>query len=145
MKRFYIKKIHVLISALIFTVWFTSCGEDVWDDIPDPIVSFINRYFPNVGISSYSDSNNGYYIEIRNDASLRFNSLYSWININGNGTPLPSVLIFDQLPQKAYEYLEETEQVGQVYSLSRDSVAYTIGLYDTSIRYDINSRTITGL
>ena len=133
----------ILAPLLVVIVGISSCGENVWDEVPAPITSFLNQYFPNVGISSYSESNNNYYIELRNDASMSFDVNSDWIVIDGNGSPLPSDLVLDQFPAPLYEYLESIEAAGSVYKVSRTNSIYNVTLFDALIDYDIMTQTVT--
>lgn len=58
--------------------------------------------------------------------------------------PLPQVLLFDQLPPALYKYLEETENLGNVFSLERNRSTYTVVLLDETLSYDIATQQITG-
>ncbi|MDE6460040.1 MAG: hypothetical protein K2K52_04300 [Paramuribaculum sp.] len=74
--------------------------------------------------------------------SVTFNSSNSWIDVNGNGSVLPSILLYDQLPQKLYNYLLETESTEGVYRISRNSRSYHVELKDTYVDYDIKTGKI---
>ncbi len=137
------QKLQIIPAIILFFVTLlTACGEDVWGEIPSTITNFVTKYFPNTGISSYSEKGGNYFVQVQNSASLQFDTNYDWTVINGNGSPLPEVLIYDQLPQDAYNYLEETEQTSQVYELNRNEKTYTIKLYNSLLEYDITSHTI---
>ena len=45
---------------------------------------------------------------IKNGATLVFDANYQWTSINGNGVPIPSILIFNEMP-RIYQYLEARE------------------------------------
>ena len=53
--------------------------------------------------------------------------------------PLPQVLLFDQLPPKLYNYIQETEQLNGVFSLERNKDYYLVTLMDTTLKYVIES------
>jgi hypothetical protein len=75
---------------------------------------------------------------------MTFNSSYSWTNINGYGSALPQVLLFDQTPPALYQYLQATECLDEVYDMSRDTINYYLTLLNSSITYNISSEQITG-
>ena len=141
------KRLHrhhiFLASILAVIIGMSACGEDVWDELPAPISSFIAQYFPGVGISSYSEHDDCYYVDIRNDASLTFGYDYKWTDINGNGSVLPADMMLDQLPADLYDYLESTESVGGVYAIRRTLHTYYIQLRNSSLEYDVATHTVT--
>ncbi len=75
---------------------------------------------------------------------MTFDHECEWEAINGYGMPLPQVLLFDQLPPALYKYLEETDDVGSVFSIERDRTSYTVVLLDSTLIYDIKTQQITG-
>ncbi len=144
MKRQHLMHI-ILASFMTFLIGISSCSDNVWDEMPKSISSFIAQYFPGIGISSFTESKTGYHVDIRNDASLDFDLNCDWTKINGNGSPLPSDLVLDQLPAPLYEYLEATEQAGSVFAVKRDKDSYRLTLHNSEIDYDIKTRTVTYL
>jgi hypothetical protein len=58
--------------------------------------------------------------------------------------PLPQVLLFDRLPPSLYSYLEETENLGNVFSIERDRTTYTVVLLNETLSYDVATEQITG-
>lgn len=123
----------------------SSCKDnEPWDQLPDPITQFINQYFPNSGIEGFSDSPTTYHIRISDGPGLTFDKDCQWEAINGYGMPLPQVLLFDQLPPALYKYLEETEDLNQVFSIERNARTYTVVLLDSTLYYDIHTQQITG-
>lgn len=138
-----IKNISALIFFAVLGLWGCSNNED-YDKVPDPIITFITDYWPNPVIDSYTQpSANEYEIDIKDGPILTFNSDYDWTSIDGHGLPLPSQLLYDQLPGKLYNYLEGGEYLGQVFSISRNSREYYVELLNTNVTYIISSQTIT--
>ena len=130
----------------ICSLFAASCSDDGngWDDMPAAISRFVSQYFPAQGIQSVNQlPDGGYRVKVNDGATLVFDSTPSWTSISGNGSPLPAVLIYDQLPQKLYDYLADTEQTTSVYSLARDYKTYTVGLHDTTIIFNIQTGAIT--
>ena len=141
------KKLHTLTGILFATVLlaFAGCKDsEPWNELPDKISNFITQYFPNTGIESFSESTTTYHVRMSNGPGLTFNKDCDWEAINGYGMPLPQVLLFDQLPPALYKYLEETENLGNVFSLERNKATYTIVLLDSTLTYDIQTQDITG-
>ncbi len=75
-------------------------------------------------------------MNIKNGATLTFDSENNWINISGNGVTLPEMLLYDQLPGPLYTYLEEIEEVGGVFAAGRTNEEYTLNLLDSEVTYN---------
>ncbi len=130
---------------VVMTVGLTNCNNsnDLWNEVPQDIASFIDRYFPSSKLDSYVHSGTNYHVRIDDGPGLTFDASYSWIAIDGYGMPMPQVLLFDQLPPKLYEYLQGTQQLNSVFSMERDSEYYTLTLLDSSLRYTIETGEMT--
>lgn len=140
------KKIHI---TLLFTaLWVSllgvfSCTESDLNQLPSTVKTFVLHYFPGVDVASYTTNSKGIMtVALKNDATLVFNSSNDWIEIQGNGSPLPAELILDQLPAPLYEYLESIEQVDKVYWLKRDSSEIEVGVENTQFSYDLMTQTV---
>lgn len=137
------KRILSILLATIALVIVSCQSSDDYSSLPDPIARFVSQYWPNPDIENYSQPTaNTYVVTIRNSATLTFNSDYAWTEIDGNGMPLPEVLLYDQLPEPLYEYLEGDEVIGQVFSVSRDTKKYSVSLLSTTLHYDISTGKI---
>lgn len=142
-------KLKILSAMLIMSLsplmaLMTACKDnEPWNELPEKISEFINQYFPNSEIDSYSESAATYHVRITDGPGITFAKDYSWESINGYGMPLPQVLLFDQLPPAFYKYLEETNNLGEVFSLERDNTTYTVVLLDSVLVYDIESEQIS--
>lgn len=133
----------VAVTPLIAVV--QSCKDDEeWGRVPHDIAQFITQYFPNSDINTFSESPTTYHVRIADGPGLTFGKDYSWEAINGYGMPLPQVLLFDQLPPALYKYLEETDNLNDVFSIERDKVNYTVVLLDSTLIYNIASQQIKG-
>lgn len=129
-------------AALMWVV--TSCRHsDLWSEMPQEISSFITHYFPFQELQSFDKGSTTYHVRIDDGPGLTFDSECAWIAIDGYGMPLPQVLLFDQLPPKVYDYLQETEQVNSVFSMERDKTSYTLTLLDDTLTYYIDSGELT--
>ena len=123
-----------------------SCDHsELWDELPYQITKFINNYYPDSQLQSVSDAGGSYHVRIENGPGMTFDSDEQWVAVDGYGMPLPHVLLFDQLPPAVYSYLQETEQLNSVFSISRDNGKYTIVLLDTTIYYDTATDKLTGI
>lgn len=132
---------------MIFAMTVGGCGNDAWQDLPGPVFDFVTRYFPSSEIESYGNHDNVQTVWIKDGPTLYFNEGNAWIRIDGNGGTLPAMLIYDEVPEDLYTYLEELEAVGGVYDLSRDGTTYYVTLSDSTIEYDIETginRYVTG-
>ena len=54
-----------------------ACSSSLWDDLPEPISTFISTYYPMSGISEYNEHDGIYYVKIKNGATLKFDSTYT--------------------------------------------------------------------
>lgn len=130
--------------ALVSTAFSACKDSEPWDDLPEKISNFVTQYFPNTGIDSFSESSTTYHVRMSDGPGITFDKDCQWEAINGYGMPLPQVLLFDQLPPALYKYLEETENLGNVFSLERDATTYTVVLLDSTLSYDIQTQIVTG-
>lgn len=131
----------VFLIAII--VMMGACGNNVWDDLPEPIVKMVCEYFPGGEVASYVDTDNGSVVKIRNGAELTFDSDYQWVKVDGCGQTVPQQFLFDQLPREFYEYFEALESDSDVYCVSREGRNYTVELLDATVQYDGNTGTVT--
>lgn len=136
---------HFYISLIIVVSGVALCGcpSNVWNELPDNISSFIARYYPGQGVSDYTVTDDGSRVEMSNGAILVFDSKDNWTTIDGNGSRLPEVLAYDQLPPALFQYLKETGNADASYKIERTSSTYIITLEDTYITYDVDSSTVT--
>lgn len=150
-KRRYIGKLHIpmkriiLQSLIAVILLLSSCqSSDIFKELPGPVSNFISMYWPNPAIESYSHpSADVYRVIIKNGATLEFDSDYLWTDIDGNGMPLPEVLLFDVLPEKLYDYISASQKVNEVFTIKRTPRIYSLTLLDTDIDYDIATETVT--
>lgn len=128
----------LLLPAILMVLLLGACSSsNVWDEIPTPITSFIEQYYPGSGVKSFSQTTDGYKVKINNGASLSFDEEYHWTFIDGNGVRLPEVLVYNQLPPALFNYLQGIEQQGEVYAINRDKTYYKLTMHDTVITYEI--------
>lgn len=118
--------------------------SELWDEVPGEIANFINDYFPNSELQSVSHTGNTYHIRIDDGPGLTFDKDFNWTDINGYGIPIPQVLLFDQLPPQLYDYLQETEQLNSVFSISRDGDNYTLALLNSSLYFNAATGELRG-
>lgn len=117
---------------------------EIWDELPQEISEFITRYFPSSELQSYTNNAGSYHVRIDDGPGLTFGATYQWTDIEGYGMPLPQVLLFDELPPKIYQYLQETEQLNAVFAMRRDATRYTLTLLDNDLMYDIATGELSG-
>lgn len=112
-----------------------ACSSSLWDDLPEPIATFISTYYPMSGISEYNEHNGVYFVTIKNGATMTFDSNYTWLEINGNGVVLPQLFIQDALEPKLVQYLMELELTDEVYAAKNDPREVILDMLDYKIRY----------
>ncbi len=140
MKRYF----YILFIALLTGVVGACSSNDAYDEMPREIQTFISQYYPNSQLESFTSSDSGYVAIIKNGPTMTFGLNYKWIQINGNGSVLPQVLLFNDFPPDLYKYLQETENTNSVFKVTRTSTTYTVELLDYKIYYDISTGKITG-
>lgn len=132
MRRLY----AALLLAVAMAAVFPSCHKNgLWDELPGSISSFIVQYYPGSDIGSYSYGSGVYSVRLKDGPGMTFDKDYNWVSINGYGIPLPEVLLFDRFPPGLYEYLQGTEQLDSVFSVSRSKGHYTLSLLDSTLEY----------
>lgn len=138
------KKIILIFSVLLSVAVFSCSHNENYDDMPQKIQDFISQYYPNSEVSNFSSTATTFTLTIKNGPTIVFNSDCNWIRINGNGMPLPKELLFNDFPPILYNYLQETENTGSVFTAIRDSKDYVVELLDYTLTYNIASAEITG-
>ncbi len=137
-------KVVSLILAIVAVIAASCSHSDLYDGMPRQIQSFISQYYPNSQLSTFTSTETAYNVGIKDGPSIVFDTSCNWTYINGNGSQLPQVLMFNDLPPKLYSYLEETENTKDVYEASRDAKEYTLILLDYTLHYNIADGEITG-
>lgn len=137
----------------ILTIWFAAVAmallggcthNDLYEDMPAEIQSFISQYYPGSALASFTSSASSYTVIIKDGPTISFGSDCRWTRVNGNGSTLPQVLMFNDLPPELYSYLQETENTGRVFGVSRTANVYTVELLTDTLTYDISTGEITG-
>lgn len=136
--------IPILLSIMAFVAYGCSDNEEVYKEIPQEITSFISQYYPNGAVESFATSDNQYRVVLKDGPTLVFNKACLWQMVNGNGSVIVQNFLFNELPPELYAYLQETENLGQVFSVSRTSTDYTVVLLQYTINYNVETGKITG-
>lgn len=130
--------LYILLLIPIYIVWGCHDHEEVWNEIPQPIVNFIETYWPGTYAQDYySDSDGRHVVRIAYGPGLVFSADYGWISVDGYGEPMPEQFLFDCMPQDLYRYLKETQLTDQVFEASRDARTYELTLLNEDIIYTI--------
>ncbi len=138
-----------LLAAAFFAMSLpltTSCSDnnDEYNQLPPKIQAFISEYFPEISVSDYSFSDNVYHVTLSGSAYLEFNTTPAWTEIDGRGSILPGMLLYDQLPTTLYTYIETIGVTDGVYSLTRNNETIKAGLLDSTLTYDIATDKVHG-
>ncbi len=131
------------LATVTILLLLIACSNSLWDELPSPISTFISTYYPMSGISKYSESNDTYYVTIKNGASLVFDSNYEWKSINGNGTTLPEIFVTDKLPEKLVKYLTELEETDAVYAAENQPRSIILSMLNYKITYTKETGDVT--
>lgn len=137
------RKIFLLMAIAGLMVAVGACESTAWNELPADISTFVQRYFPSADVASYNTLSSGSVVQIRNGATITFNSNNAWTDVNGNGNVLPAMFITDELPESLVDYLEESEAISKVYRVTRDATICTVELHDTSVQYNYNTDKVT--
>lgn len=141
----FIKRIKLLASlTAVFLVFAatSSCSDNDFNDLPREIQQFISQYFPGQGVSGFSESAGTYTVNLDNSASLVFNPSLVWTTVEGNGSPIPQQFLFDQFPSALYDYIVTTDNLGEVYAVTRNAGVYTVTFHDYIISYNTTTGDI---
>ncbi|MDE7426468.1 MAG: PepSY-like domain-containing protein [Muribaculaceae bacterium] len=137
-----------ILTVLPLACLLNSCTDD--DDrvpvssLPDKTETFIARYYPNTAVQSVDKLPDGAYsVNLYNSASITFDSNDVWTEVDGNGSVLGTMLLYDQLPAKLYSYLESGGYTQNVFAISRNSKQYSVTLLSTMLYYDRESGEIS--
>lgn len=134
----------ILISVLSLIVLGCTNNDDLYNEMPRAIETFVAQYYPNSQLSSFTHTTDKYRVVIKDGPTMVFDNNYQWTMLNGNGSPLPSNFLFNEMPPEVYSYLQETENLNDVFSVERDSSDYTIMLLDYTIEYNSATGHLTG-
>lgn len=132
------KSTPYLLTLLFGLLMLGACSDNMLDELPKPISSFVTTYFPGEGVKDYQYSGNTYRVKMDDGATVDFNVNLVWTRVNGNGDILPAGFINDQLPPGLLERLQSVAGGEKVYSVSRSDDFYTVMLANTAITYDLN-------
>ncbi|MCM1484368.1 MAG: hypothetical protein NC043_08515 [Muribaculaceae bacterium] len=131
----------LLLGLIILT---GACHDNAWDELPEPIAQFITKYFPEGEVASYvTDGAGNHVATIKNGATLTFDKEYAWIDVNGNGSTLPPMFLFDRLPDALYRYIQEMELTDGVYRVTRSSTAERVDFLNTYVLYEFATGQIS--
>ena len=54
-----------LIALFAIILMMGACNSTAWDELPSPIASFVDEYFPFGEVESYTDTTNGSVVQIK--------------------------------------------------------------------------------
>ncbi len=134
---------YAIIVLSCLPVMLSGCNSEEWKSMPDSIQRFVLHYYPGAVIESYYDNSSGYYVDIKDGASIVFSAPDAWQSLNGNGVTLPRIFIENEMPVTLYRYLLETESVAGVYAVARDARVYRLTMFDSDLVYNISTDKIT--
>lgn len=140
-----LKPTALIITAICLWLMPAGCSHaELWNELPPDATAFINEYYPSSELSSVTKSGATIYVRIDNGPGLTFSDEGDWISVDGYGLPLPQVMLFDQLPSRLYAYIEEIEDLNEVFRMSRDKELYTLLLLNSDITYNTETGELRG-
>lgn len=125
--------------VLLGLLGFCACSESVFSELPKKVAMFIEQYYPQATVESYSEENGLRRVDLDKSATFVFNSDDEWVSVNGNGVPIPAEFTLDEFPETLYDYLDSTMATADVYSVSRERGLWTVVLTNQVIHYDQTS------
>ena len=137
------KHLYFILLAIVCLSLFRCSSDEVANQVPTEISQFVAEYFPSYSYENYVKTKDSYFVKLKSGPGLTFNSKVKWIEINGYGQPLTQFFLFDQVPPAVYEYLQESENIENVYAVSRDSTNYFVSLFDSVLTYVIATTKIS--
>ena len=99
-------------------------------------------YYPGVSIQNFTLKEGEYTVNIEHSATIIFNNEYVWTSLDGNGITLPQEFLFDHFPKALYDYIVDTENLNEVYSVTRTPNIYTVTLHNYVVEYNISTGTV---
>lgn len=85
----------------------------------------------------------GLLIERCDGATLTFDSDHHWLNIDGNGEPIPDTLLSSRLPEPLFDYIVAMAATHDIYRVSNNYRTIKVESDDTYIDYDIFTGVIS--
>jgi hypothetical protein len=134
---------HLRLLFSFFVITFCACSTDDAVGMPKLVSQFINNYFPTYGVEKFTKVKTGYWVKLKDGPGLNFDTNMAWADINGYGQTISQFFLFDQLPPAIYEYLQETENLSNVYAVMRDATTYLVSLFDSMLTYRIADSRIS--
>ena len=101
------------LALLVIVALMGACGNNAWDELPSDVANFVNMYF-NGEVQSYTETDTGSVVKLRNSATLTFDS-----------------------------YIESVEQTLDVMKVQRTTEGYRVWFADSAINYDNVTETIS--
>lgn len=136
-------RIYSIILSIIIALGTAGCGNDDYDHLPREIQQFVNLYFPGQEVGGFNESGGSYTVNLTNSATMVFNPSLAWITIDGNGNSLPDIFLYDQFPKPLYDYTVTTDNLHNVYAVTRYGGVYTVTYHDYIIAYDVATEKIS--
>ena len=137
------KNTYGFIALMVMVVIMGACNnDDAYDELPDSVAKFVSEYYPFTDVSSYDMKGGNYVVNMKNGATLVFDSSLAWVEVNGNGDLVPETFLYNCLPEALYDYLSEMTLTQGIYKVVRNADNITVYTVDTYIRYDIASGQI---
>lgn len=134
----------LLLGVMALALGGCTSHEEVYNDMPQDIKNFIAQYYPNSAVKSFTETDERYRVVIDDGPTIVFNKACSWEMLNGNGSVVEQNFLFNELPPEMYEYLQSTDNLNEVFSVSRDKSDYTVVLLNSTLTYNISTGKITG-
>lgn len=130
--------ISSILLTLLVLLSLMSCSDnnDAYSEMPPKVTSFVAKYFPNYNVDSYSTSADAIHVRLKDGPGITFDKDQLVESVNGYGSTLPQMLLFDTLPPKLYSYLESGQNLDDVFAIYFSPKTVYVILLNYSLIYD---------
>lgn len=135
--------IITLILVAIVMVGCQSDSDSAYNSMPTKVQKFVTRYFPGYSVDQCTVTPDAVHVKLKNGPGITFDSQRNLEAVNGYGETLPQVLLFDTLPPAMFQYLQEGDNLDQVFTLSFSPTQVVAELLSTTVIYDTRTTRIT--
>lgn len=134
----------ILVSLMALALESCSNNDDeAYNSMPDKVKQFVARYYPGYGVKSYTTSGDVVHLRLDNGPGITFDKDLNLEGVNGYGTTLPQVLLFDMLPPAMFDYLQSTDELNDVFAMTFTADDVTVELMSSRIVYDVKTAKIS--
>lgn len=140
------RMVMAILVGTLTLLMLNSCSthdDDAYDSMPAKVKNFVAHYFPGYGVESYTVTGNISHVRLSNGPGITFDKDLNLEGVNGYGSPLPQVMLFDMLPPALFDYLQSNEELNQVFAMTFTPTQVIVELLESRLTYDVKTTSIT--